>query len=91
MHQFPFRIRRFHSDNGSEFLNLRVAKLLHKLLIAEFTKSRAHRTGITARVRERFSSSPALPTTNHETNPISPNPSGIKLRRPIDQRQSRGR
>ena len=44
LHQFPFRIRGFHSDNGSEFLNLRVAKLLHKLLIAEFTKSRAHRT-----------------------------------------------
>ena len=40
----PLRIRGFHSDNGSEFLNLRVAKLLHKLLIAEFTKSRAHRT-----------------------------------------------
>ncbi len=40
LHQFPFRIRGFHSDNGAEFLNLRVAKLL----IAEFTKSRAHRT-----------------------------------------------
>ena len=44
LHQFPFRIRGFHSDNGSEFLNRRVAKLLHKLLISEFTKSRAHRT-----------------------------------------------
>ena len=30
LHQFPFRIRGFHSDNGSEFLNRRVAKLLHK-------------------------------------------------------------
>ena len=44
LHQFPFRIRGFHSDNGSEFLNRHVAKLLHKLLISEFTKSRAHRT-----------------------------------------------
>ena len=44
LHQFPFRIRGFHSDNGSEFLNKRVAALLNKLLVAEFTKSRAYRT-----------------------------------------------
>src|SRR6267154_6328344 len=37
--QFPFRIRSFHSDNGSEFINHTVAKLLDKLLI-EQTKSR---------------------------------------------------
>ena len=37
--QFPFRIRGFHSDNGSEFINHLVAKLLNKLLI-EQTKSR---------------------------------------------------
>jgi hypothetical protein len=37
--QFPFRIRGFHSDNGSEFINHTVAKLLEKLLI-EQTKSR---------------------------------------------------
>ena len=37
--QFPFRIRGFHSDNGSEFINRTVAKLLNKLLI-EQTKSR---------------------------------------------------
>jgi hypothetical protein len=37
--QFPFRLRGFHSDNGSEFINHRVAKLLNKLLI-EQTKSR---------------------------------------------------
>ena len=30
--------------NGSEFLNHRVEKLLNKLLVGEFTKSRAHRT-----------------------------------------------
>lgn len=42
--QFPFRIRGFHSDNGSEFINYTVAKLLDKLLI-EQTKSRAYRSG----------------------------------------------
>jgi len=40
---FPFRIRGFHSDNGSEYINGRVARLLGKLLI-EFTKSRARQT-----------------------------------------------
>jgi transposase InsO family protein len=42
MEQFPFRIRGFHSDNGSEFINHTVAKLLNKLL-AEQTKSRPRR------------------------------------------------
>jgi len=37
--QFPFRISGFHSDNGSEFINATVAKLLNKLLIRQ-TKSR---------------------------------------------------
>lgn len=37
---FPFTIKGFHSDNGSEYVNHRVAKLLNKLHI-EFTKSRA--------------------------------------------------
>ena len=44
LQQFPFVIRGFHSDNGSEFINYTVAKLLGKLLI-EQTKSRAHRSG----------------------------------------------
>ena len=39
--QFSFRIRGFHSDNGSEFINHTVEKLLNKLLI-EQTKSRPH-------------------------------------------------
>jgi hypothetical protein len=43
LHQFPFRILGFHCDNGSEFLNHTVAKLLNKLLV-EFTKSRPYRT-----------------------------------------------
>jgi hypothetical protein len=36
---FPFILIGFHSDNGSEYINSRVAKLLEKLFI-EFTKSR---------------------------------------------------
>ena len=36
---FPFVIRGFHSDNGSEFINRVVAELLNKLLI-RFIKSR---------------------------------------------------
>jgi transposase InsO family protein len=37
---FPFVIRGFHSDNGSEYINHHVARLLNKLLIEEQTKSR---------------------------------------------------
>ena len=44
LHQFPFRVLGFHCDNGSEFLNHKVVKLLNKLLVEEFTKSRAYRT-----------------------------------------------
>jgi hypothetical protein len=43
LHQFPFRLLGFHCDNGSEFINYTVAKLLNKLLV-EFTKSRPYRT-----------------------------------------------
>jgi transposase InsO family protein len=39
LNQFPFQIRGFHSDNGGEFVNQTVAKLLNKLLI-RFTRSR---------------------------------------------------
>lgn len=42
--QCPFVIRGFHSDNGSEFINHTVARLLGKLLV-EQTKSRAGRSG----------------------------------------------
>src|ERR1035438_5076024 len=41
--QFPFQVRGFHSDNGSEFINHTVAGLLNKLLI-EQTKSRPRRS-----------------------------------------------
>jgi hypothetical protein len=41
--QYPFKILGFHSDNGSEYLNYRVADMLNKLLV-EFTKSRPCRS-----------------------------------------------
>ncbi|NDJ11498.1 MAG: transposase [Acidobacteriia bacterium] len=37
--QFPFRSLGFHSDNGSEYINHRVAEMLNKLLV-EQAKSR---------------------------------------------------
>ncbi len=40
MSQFPFEIQGFHSDNGSEYINHKVAKMLDKLRI-EQTKSRS--------------------------------------------------
>ncbi len=43
LENFPFQILGFHSDNGSEYINKTVAKLLEKLRI-EFTKSRSRQT-----------------------------------------------
>lgn len=43
MDAFPFVIRGFHSDNGSEYINRKVAELLEKLRI-EQTKSRSRQT-----------------------------------------------
>lgn len=42
--EFPFRIQGFHSDNGSEYINQVVARLLNKLLIRQ-TKSRPRHSG----------------------------------------------
>ena len=41
--QFPFPVRGFHSDNGSEFINETVSGLLKKLLIGQ-TKSRPRKS-----------------------------------------------
>jgi transposase InsO family protein len=49
---FPFVIKGFHSDNGSEYINYKVAKLLSKLLI-EFTKSRSRQTNDNALVESK--------------------------------------
>jgi transposase InsO family protein len=52
LEQFPFRILGFHSDNGSEFLNATVAKLLGTLLI-EQTKSRPRQSNDNALVETK--------------------------------------
>ena len=49
---FPFVIVNFHSDNGGEFINSTVAKLLNRLL-AEQTKSRSNRTNDNALVESK--------------------------------------
>jgi transposase InsO family protein len=49
---FPFVILGFHSDNGSEYINRNVAKLLEKLRI-EQTKSRARQTNDNALVESK--------------------------------------
>ena len=41
--KFPFKLINFHSDNGSEYINKDVAKLLKKLHV-EFTKSRSRKS-----------------------------------------------
>ena len=41
LQSFPFVILGFHTDNGSEYINRHVAKLLNTLLIEEQTKSRS--------------------------------------------------
>lgn len=55
LNRFPFRIQGFHSDNGSEYINEVVAKLLGKLLI-EQTKSRSRRTNDNALVEGKNAS-----------------------------------
>ncbi len=43
MAKFPFKIINFHSDNGTEYINGEVEKLLNELII-EFTKSRSRKS-----------------------------------------------
>jgi hypothetical protein len=42
LNQFPFQVKGFHSDNGSEYVNRIVSKLLNRLMV-RFTKSRPRR------------------------------------------------
>jgi transposase InsO family protein len=49
---FPFEIRGFHSDGGSEYINGDVAKLLDKLRV-EFTRSRPRHTNDNALVESK--------------------------------------
>lgn len=50
---FPFVIQGFHADNGSEYINKQVARMLAKLHIHEFTKSRARKTNDNALVESK--------------------------------------
>jgi len=50
---FPFTVLGFHADNGSEYINRKVARLLSKLHVQEFTKSRARRTNDNALVESK--------------------------------------
>jgi hypothetical protein len=52
---FPFRIRGFHSDNGSEFVNKQVAKMLGEQFIRQ-SKSRSGRTNDNALVEGKNAS-----------------------------------
>jgi hypothetical protein len=49
LEQYPFVVWNFHSDNGSEYINARVARLLQKLIV-EQTKSRSRHTNDNALV-----------------------------------------
>lgn len=53
LQSFPFVIKGFHSDNGSEYINAHVAKLLNKLLIEEQTKSRARQSNDNAQAESK--------------------------------------
>ena len=47
---FPFTVKAFHADNGSEYINCEVADLLNRLHIPTFTKSRPRRSNDNALV-----------------------------------------
>ena len=50
---FPFTVRGFHADNGTEFINRKVAALLQALHIDEFAKSRPRRSNDNALVESK--------------------------------------
>jgi transposase InsO family protein len=50
--EFPFKIKGIHADNGSEYINHTVARLLQKLLI-ELTKSRSRHSNDNALVESK--------------------------------------
>ena len=88
LESFPLRVRGFHSDNGSEYVNYRVAELWEKLRIEEFTKSRPRRSNDNAWVayyactvlsalrspapRIPIESSSILGENHHDTDPFRP-------------------
>ncbi len=53
LHNFPFVIRGFHGDNGSEYINRHVAEVLDKLLIDEHANSRLRRSNDNAQAESK--------------------------------------
>jgi transposase InsO family protein len=53
LQSFPFVILGFHTDNGSEYINHHVAKLLNTLLIEEQTKSRSRHSNDNAQAESK--------------------------------------
>ena len=75
---FPFTVLGFHSDNGSEYINKRVAELLEKLRI-EFTKSEnCSVTPISRNVGHRSS----MPSITNTWIPISTSTAPVSSRKP---------
>jgi len=52
LEQYPFTLHGFHSDNGSEYINRRMAEMLQRLLI-KFTKSRPRHSNDNALVESK--------------------------------------
>ena len=50
---FPFQVRAFHADNGSEYVKHHVAGMLNKLHIGQFTKSRPRHSNDNALVESK--------------------------------------
>ncbi len=51
--EFPFTVLGFHADNGSEYINHHVARMLNKLHVTDFTKSRPRRSNDNALVESK--------------------------------------
>ena len=49
----PFKVLGFHADNGSEYINRKVAEMLNQLHVPEFTKSRSRHSNDSALVESK--------------------------------------
>ncbi len=49
----PFKVLGFHADNGSEYINRKVAEMLNQLHVPEFTKSRSRHSNDNALVESK--------------------------------------
>jgi hypothetical protein len=77
---FPFEIRGFHSDSGSEYVNYKTAGMLEKLRI-EFTKSRPLIPTTTRSPNARTARSCARPWATATSRKNTPLPSIASIRR----------